>query len=516
MALELRPEIILLSETHVTSDINDNEVFITNYKFLRCNSNSRHTGGVAAYVQNSLKISKIEISSADESDFWRLKFTVNKTSFAVIYHSPSLDDNSFLKNFEEWLNEIELKNFSNFILCGDFNINLLKESKQKRDFLRIIDRFKLKQIQKSPTRITQFTRSLIDFIITNVEEIETNILEQYKISDHESIFICIKEVMPKTNTSFIHKRDWKKFDHKTFLEKLKSSNWYPCYQKIDCNEMVECLTSNINDSLNKICPLKCVSTKSNIKQVSYFDFELQQLKRLKNHLFNKAKYSNLSHDWHYYKTVRNQYVSMLSAKKKYFYEKQIDLNKNDSKKMWKTLKSIVSTKSKSNITEINFNGITCYNSNEIADKFNNYFVESVKEIANNIEVDNSFENDPIDMNHHIQLSTFSEVDVDFVRKIVMNLKNSKCSADEISIDLFKNSFEVIKDHLVNIINQSITTGIFPSKWKTSIVLPVPKVKNSNKHCDFRPINMLPVCEKVLEIVVYQQIEEYFTKHNLLY
>ena len=41
------------------------------------------------------------------------------------------------------------------------------------------------------------------------------------------------------------------------------------------------------------------------------------------------------------------------------------------------------------------------------------------------------------------------------------------------------------------------TGIFPSNWKESMILPIEKVKYE----EYRPINTLKTCEKVIEIIV---------------
>ena len=58
-------------------------------------------------------------------------------------------------------------------------------------------------------------------------------------------------------------------------------------------------------------------------------------------------------------------------------------------------------------------------------------------------------------------------------------------------------------------------GIFPSEWKEAIVVPVPKVKGTKKIEEFRPINKLPIYEKVLEIAVHKQISEYLEENGLI-
>lgn len=70
------------------------------------------------------------------------------------------------------------------------------------------------------------------------------------------------------------------------------------------------------------------------------------------------------------------------------------------------------------------------------------------------------------------------------------------------------------DEYTKIINTSLTLRVFPEEWKTSLIIPVPKLGNSNKSENFRPINMLRMYEKVLEIIIKNQIYEYLEENNL--
>ncbi|CAL1671997.1 unnamed protein product [Lasius platythorax] len=71
------------------------------------------------------------------------------------------------------------------------------------------------------------------------------------------------------------------------------------------------------------------------------------------------------------------------------------------------------------------------------------------------------------------------------------------------------------EKICEVLNKSLEEGMFPTGWKEAIVVPIPKVRGTIKVEEFRPINKLPVYEKVLEIVVYKQLIEYLEKNNLL-
>lgn len=47
-------------------------------------------------------------------------------------------------------------------------------------------------------------------------------------------------------------------------------------------------------------------------------------------------------------------------------------------------------------------------------------------------------------------------------------------------------------------------------------MPIPKIRKPKEPSDYRPINLLPTIDKILEIVIAEQLREYFEKNNLLY
>lgn len=81
--------------------------------------------------------------------------------------------------------------------------------------------------------------------------------------------------------------------------------------------------------------------------------------------------------------------------------------------------------------------------------------------------------------------------------------------------MLKIAFCVIKNEFTEIINKSLTMSECPNGWKTSTIIPIPKIKRPIKASDYRPINVLPVYEKVLELVVKDQIEKYLEANEVL-
>ena len=62
---------------------------------------------------------------------------------------------------------------------------------------------------------------------------------------------------------------------------------------------------------------------------------------------------------------------------------------------------------------------------------------------------------------------------------------------------------------------SLTSGNFPSLWKFANVTPVHKKDAKCELTNYRPISILPVMSKVLEMIVNEQLRIYLEHNNLL-
>ena len=77
--------------------------------------------------------------------------------------------------------------------------------------------------------------------------------------------------------------------------------------------------------------------------------------------------------------------------------------------------------------------------------------------------------------------------------------------------------DVISPILRVVINQSLTSGVFPSSLKIAKVIPIFKNKGEpTEFGNYRPISLLNVISKIFERVVYNQVYDYFTTNNLFF
>lgn len=188
-----KPTICLLSETHITNEININEFEITGYRCIHCESHSTHTGGVIAYIEKNVNIK--DISVLKTQFFWCLSFKINMNketvTIAIVYLSASEHKNIVLDIFIPWLENIATGN--NLICCGDFNINVKEDSQFSRRLTNCFVDNGLRQLVDKPTRVTLNSATIIDLCATNLNKNKINCIvsDEDQISDHKNIEVTI-------------------------------------------------------------------------------------------------------------------------------------------------------------------------------------------------------------------------------------------------------------------------------------------------------------------------------------
>jgi hypothetical protein len=91
---------------------------------------------------------------------------------------------------------------------------------------------------------------------------------------------------------------------------------------------------------------------------------------------------------------------------------------------------------------------------------------------------------------------------------VMSIKSDATGVDGIPWSLIKWLLPLILPVLTNIFNYIFVISEFPGKWKTSVVLPIPKVSSPAKFSDYRKISLLVYLTKVFEVLMARQMERH--------
>ena len=106
--------------------------------------------------------------------------------------------------------------------------------------------------------------------------------------------------------------------------------------------------------------------------------------------------------------------------------------------------------------------------------------------------------------------------IENIKNAIWPLKHSNFPVpDGIPSSLPKQGGADIPLLLLKIFTLSLTSGIYPQIWKTSIIAPERKRNNNNEISNFRPINITSVMSRLTEKVISAEISSHIHKHKLL-
>ena len=124
---------------------------------------------------------------------------------------------------------------------------------------------------------------------------------------------------------------------------------------------------------------------------------------------------------------------------------------------------------------------------------------------------------PYKLNPSMYNFTFELFKEETTMEIHNNLKpKPSCGYDGISTKLLKKCKLDICKSLTLIINQMLSTGVFPDCLKVAKVIPLYKKDDKALLDKYRPISILPSISKIFERNILYQINDHFTSHDLYY
>lgn len=474
-------------------------------------------GGLLVYVKEGVCCSRRSDLEHDKIEcIWLEIKPVNSRSFLVghMYRPPNstVQWNEF---FEECIDSV-IQEEKEIYLLGDINRDLLNCQIQ-RAWNDYIEPFGLTQLIFEPTRVTAVSRTLIDHIYSNCpENVKSVIVPKIGLSDHFPIFLTRKmhSHTPKSSHYTISYRSFKNFDEATFISDLQAVPWDVIKLFEDTDDILESWTDLFLQVVNKNIPIKQHRVKHKNQPEWLSPDILEAIK-------TRDRHKSLGNE-NEYKYWRNKVNKLIRKAKKNKYQTFIENNKNNPSSIYKLFREVGAGKScrkQSNIFSIKNNEIHIEDPIEIANTFNNFFVNvasKLKEPINNSSHDKlrDFCNSklPQDTNFSIK-----NVEKDKILKHLSTLDSSKATGtDNIGPRLLKLAAPYIANDITYICNHSINKSTFPSKWKEAKVSPLHKTGPHDDVNNYRPISILPVLSKVLEKHVHDCLSAYLHEHNLLH
>ena len=149
---------------------------------------------------------------------------------------------------------------------GDLNCNLLSEvvSNISSHLLYIIDIYGLTQLITEPTRVTQYSSTLIDLCLTNSpDKISKSGVINIGISDHSAVYLTRKFAHLRSNMhKTVEVRQLKNFNEAEFLRDLRMIDWNRVTTHNNPNEMWDFWKHLLASVIDKHAPFRTKRVKN--------------------------------------------------------------------------------------------------------------------------------------------------------------------------------------------------------------------------------------------------------------
>lgn len=517
--------IIVLTETWLSADVNASELFLANFNIYRAERLSGKHGGVLIGVK-SLFASKIIDLHFIASDYLCILVNSHPNLFILaIYNAPSGSLYRFtLPNLSTIINNFcSHANSHNAVplILGDFNLPNLKWDSYTSadnydcDFINIMDSNNLQQLITFPTHTAGNT---LDLLLTthfnNVASI-SRINNFDNDSDHYSLCITISpnitvcESYSDTNSQStqIHKN--LNYFNPNICNNIQLQNLMHCFSSLQdisthCpNEFWHKLYSQVTKGLLAYTTKKRHNTAARNALAPWISPTTSNLINRRSTLLKKyvSRQGTGTSDK---LTALNDLIDSSIYNDTTTYFSDIELIKGKKLRIFSYIKQLRKIKQPSTMT---YNGKVIDNHN-LCNVFNVFFNSiysnttstntDLMDYMNKVELDK-----PIKIFNNI---VFSLTDVDKALNHLLSTNYSSHNSIPDSVMLYFKPIFCLT--LCNLFNCICASGIFPSAWKLSTIIPLPKKTNTTSVENYRPISLINNISKIFERVLYEKLSEF--------
>lgn len=508
------PDLICLTETFVMKHCESN-INLKGYKLGAsfCRSKQRRGGSCILHC-NSITTKELpflkELASELTFECCGLEIVEYKIILVCIYRTPTANVKIFFKKLHLLLDK--LKSFKkHIIITGDWNIDTLKKSNMSDELIETLTSYNLDLHIKTPTR----RESCIDHFASNIKE-AVGYTRAVCLSDHNTaqlltVPVKLRKAPPKT--WFEMRRDYSIDNLNKFKYVLTS---YPWRNLIDFENVDDDFTLFHNELilLYNLCFPKYkikIFNKDNTKSkwlTKGLKTSCQTKRKLRLFYYKKHTYSTKNKYRQYSKILRK----CIQLSQKITNDKYVDAAKNKCKATWNIINNKHDVNDKHNIDYLKMNDEIIDNPSDIANAFNNYFIDSTN-VPGNYQCNSS----TLEFIERNSASIFlNPTDENEIIKVINTLNNTNSTGhDAICTKVVRACAGELAPLLAHFVNRCFEDGKFPSTLKMSIVMPLFKRGERHDLNNYRPIALIPVLSKIFEKVMQVRLISFLSKHCII-
>ena len=519
-------DILVFVETWLNSSISSSELGLTNFNIFRSDRSSSTSsfsrgGGVLIAIRNSLSCSLITPIRDDlEQVFVRVRLHNKYVIFGALYLPPASQPDLYDRHVC-CVSEI-FHNYSDdaFCILGDFNLPHVVwptgpgsfcskkpgipslESSAIDLLLEGYSYCGLAQVNS----IGNSFGSLLDLIFVKDIELSVDNAVDFLISPdayHPPLKVRLNDQFAFTNQNRdnVTYVDFKCGDFPRIINHLNSIDWDSVTRGVDPDIAVDRLYSHIDEVIAAYVPVR-VYRRSFYPR--WFSPRLRSLISYKKRAHKAFKTSNSLADYLVFSDLRSQCKSLTKCD----YRAYVGTVENSMQYNIRNFWSFVNAKRGDHglPSSMHYEGSTASSFIAIADLFAAYF--------GSVYASPSVRSTALDLQHtsfnNVNLKDLTISIGDIFSKLNCLDSSKGPGADGIPPLFFKQCSFILSRPLWNIFNTSLASGVFPLRWKSSLVTPVFKTGDRSDVRNYRPISKLSVLPKVFEEIVTDMLSSLLT------
>lgn len=388
---------------------------------------------------------------------------MNNFIIICIYRSPTGNFTHFLTQLEIILNDL-YNTSSIFILCGDFNIDYIKNSYRKYTLESLLASFNFFSTVTFPTRISKHSSTQIDNIYVNTYKFDFSVYPVVNdLSDHDAQIIAFTPT-PRQSFTMIRKVDRNTIANFAYL--LSYETWEDVFSETEVNITYNNFLNTYLRIFYASFPMVKVKYSQSIKPWITQGIKISCLN--KRQLYLKCRNSNNVDLKNHYKSYCQVLSKVITTAKNLHYNNLISQADNKQKITWNIINTLTNKKTPKDNDPPNVNGNS---STSIANTFNTYFISVADNLlTKNFSKKDTTNDDPMKYLRqnlkrcHSQAKLHNTTTYE-VNKIINSQKNKTSHGyDGISDKILKASAPFIISPLTYIFNKVLST-VFPDRLK---------------------------------------------------
>ena len=326
------------------------------------------------------------------------------------------------------------------------------------------------------------------------------------LSDHSCVFVeSTISMHTNTQTKIITKRYITEYTSEIFTQKFLPS---PALPWVSVNELVDNFNCKITNIIDNLAPIKTkvVSGKKKSPWRNTMSIRIQKGECRKAERRWRKSHLHVHYDI-YKERLRIYNVELRNARQSFFAE-IISKNKNNARALFTTVEKL--TNSPMLVAPELL-------SNKACNEFASFFTDKIQKIRQVVSA--SFSNTGFVLSQYPPktntITQFFPTNHQTLKDNLNSLKSSTCCLDSLPTDFFKKVSNCLAPDLLQIVNTSLLSGVFPQALKTAVVKPLLKKSNldTSQLNNYRPISNLPFLSKIIEKAVSQQLNKFLEQNN---